>query len=65
MDYSLPASSVQGISQARIQEGVAFLSPGAFPHPGLNLGLLHCRQILYQLSYEGSLVGTKIIPIHK
>ena len=28
-----------------------------------NWGLLHCRQILYQLSYEGSL--TLIIKVHK
>ena len=27
-----------------------------FPTLGLNPGLLHCRQILYQLSYEGSLI---------
>ena len=27
-----------------------------FPTQGLNPGLLHFRQILYQLSYEGSLV---------
>ena len=26
-----------------------------FPTQELNWGLLHCRQILYQLSYEGSL----------
>ena len=25
-----------------------------FPTQELNLGLLHCRQILYQLSYQGS-----------
>ena len=28
-----------------------FLLQGTFPTQGLNLGLLHCRQILYQLSY--------------
>ena len=26
-----------------------------FPTQGLNRGLLHCRWILYQLSYEGSI----------
>ena len=31
-----------------------FLLQGIFPTQGSNLGLLHCRQILYQLSYEGS-----------
>ena len=28
--------------------------PGIFPTQGLNPGLLHCRRILYQLSYQGS-----------
>ena len=27
---------------------------GIFLTQGLNLGLLHCRQILYQLSHQGS-----------
>ena len=27
---------------------------GIFPTQGSNLGLLHCRQILYHLSYQGS-----------
>ena len=36
--------------------GVASLSPlqGIFPTQGSNPGLLHCRQILYQLSHQGS-----------
>ena len=36
--------------------GVGSLSllQGIFPTQGLNPGLLRCRQILYQLSYEGS-----------
>ena len=36
--------------------GVGSLSllQGIFPNQGLNPGLLHCRWILYQLSYEGS-----------
>ena len=36
--------------------GVGGLSllQGIFPTQALNLGLLHCRQILYQLSYQGS-----------
>ena len=36
--------------------GVCSLSllQGIFPNQKLNLGLLHCRQILYQLSYEKS-----------
>ena len=31
------------------------LLQGSFPTQGLNPGLPHCRLILYQLSYEGSL----------
>ena len=36
--------------------GVGCLSvlQGIFPTQGLNSGLLHCRQILYQLSHKGS-----------
>ena len=29
-------------------------SPADLPHPGIEPGLLHCRPILYQLSYQGS-----------
>ena len=36
--------------------GVGSLSllQGIFPTQGLNPGLLHCRQVLYQLSHKGS-----------
>ena len=34
--------------------GRLFLLQGLFQTQGLNPGLLHCRQILYQLSYQGS-----------
>ena len=34
--------------------GCHFLLQEFFPAQGSNPGLLHCRQILYQLSYEGS-----------
>ena len=34
--------------------GSLFLLQGIFPTWGLNLGLPHCRQILYQLSHKGS-----------
>ena len=38
--------------------GLGILSPfqGIFPIQGLNPGLLRCRRILYQLSYQGSLI---------
>ena len=49
MDCGLAGSSVHGISQARMLEWVAvsFLQ-GLFLTQGLNLCLLHCRQILYR-----------------
>ena len=54
MDCSLPASSVQGILQAKILEWVAFVLQGIFLTQGLNPGLLDCRQILYCLSPQGT-----------
>ena len=46
---------VHGILQAR-NTGLGSLSllQGIFPSQRLNPGLLHCRQILYQLSHKGS-----------
>ena len=46
MDYT-----VDGILQVRILEWVAFFQ-GIFSTQGSNSGLLHCRQILYQLSHK-------------
>ena len=44
-----------GILQARILEWVAVpFSRRIFPTQGLNPDWLHCRQILYQQSYQGS-----------
>ena len=54
MDCNPPDSSVHGILQARILEWNA-LHQGIFPNQGVNLGLLHCRSILYPLSHLGSL----------
>ena len=34
--------------------GSLFLLQGIFPTQGLNPGIPHCRQILYQLSHKGS-----------
>ena len=39
-------------------EGSLALLQGISPTQGLNPGLLHCRQILYQLSYHGSPILT-------
>ena len=42
-------------SPARILEWVAIpFSGGIFQTQETNLGLLHCRQILYHLSHQGS-----------
>ena len=50
MDYT-----VHGILQARILEWVAIpFSGGISLIQGYNSGLLHYRQILYQLSHKGS-----------
>ena len=35
MDCSLPGSSVHGILQARIQDGLPCPPPGALPNPGI------------------------------
>ena len=50
MDYT-----VHGTLQARTLElgSLSFLQ-GIFPTQGLNSGLPHCRQSLYQLSHKGS-----------
>ena len=55
-DCSLPGFSAMGILQAGILEWVSMPSSelGIFPTQGLNPGLLHCRQILYCLSHQGS-----------
>ena len=55
MDCRPPGSSVHGIFQGRILKWVAIpFSRGIVPTQGSNLGLLHCRKILYRLSHQGS-----------
>ena len=62
MDCSPPGSSVRGIIQARILEGLPFPPPGDLPNPRINPAspalrvgscivgsLLHSRQVLYQV----------------
>ena len=56
MHCSPPGSSVHGILQAKILEWVCHvLLQGIFPTLGSNPALLHCRQILFCLSHQGSL----------
>ena len=47
LDCSPPGSSIHGILQARILEWVTIPFSMDLPNPGIDLGLLHCRQILY------------------
>ena len=56
MDCSPPASSAHAIFQARILEWVAIYSfrGSSRPRDQTGICLLHCRQILYQLSHLGS-----------
>ena len=53
IDCCLPGSSVHRILHAGILDCNSLLQ-GIFPTQGSNPGLLHCRQILYHLSYQGS-----------
>ena len=50
---SLPGFSVHGILQARILEWVAISFWRSLPNPGIEPGLLHCRQTLYHVSHQG------------
>ena len=54
MDCSLPGSFVYGDSPGKnTGVGCHALLQGVVPTQGSNPGLLHCRQILYQLSHQG------------
>ena len=54
MDCSAPGSSVHGILQARILKCSHSPLQRIFLTQGSNLGLLHCGQILYHMSHQGS-----------
>ena len=41
--------------------GCHFLLQGFFPTQGLNLGLPHCRQMVYHLSYQRSLLSQSFL----
>ena len=53
LDRQAPLSL--GFSGKNTGVGCHSLLPGTFLTQGLNLGLLHCIQILYHLSYQGNL----------
>ena len=55
LDYSPPGSSIHGDSPGKNTGGGCHaLLQGISPTQELNQGLQHCRQTLYQLSYQGS-----------
>ena len=54
MDYSPPGECPQDNPGKNTGVGCHSLLQEIFPTQGSNLGLLHCRQILYQLSHLGS-----------
>ena len=57
MDWSPPGSSVHGDSPDKnTGAGYHALLQGILPTQGLNPDFLHCRQILYRLSHQGSLL---------
>ena len=63
MDCSPQGSFVYGDSPGKhTGAGCHTLLQGIFPIQGSNLVLLHCRQILYQLSYQGSPVSSPLQP---
>ena len=41
-----------GFSRQEYWSGLHFLLQGIFPTQESNLGLLHCRQMIFQLSYH-------------
>ena len=64
MDLSLPGFSIHGDSPGKNSGvGCHALLQGIFPTQGLNPGLLHCRQILYGLSHQGSPLCTGGQPV--
>ena len=56
MDYT-----VHGILQTRILEWAAFPFSKDLPNQGSNPGPLHCRWILYQLSYPLTIGGLSLL----
>ena len=54
MDCDWPGSSVHGDSLSKHTGVGCHAFQGIVPTQGLNPGLLHCRCILYPLSYQGS-----------
>ena len=47
-------------SRQEYWSGLPFLLQGIFPTQGSNLGRPHCRQMLYHLSHQGSLLPSEL-----
>ena len=58
MDCSPPGPLSMEFSRQEYWSGLHSLLQGIFSTQGSNLGLLHCRQILYQLSHQGNPIHT-------
>ena len=54
-----------GFSRPEYWSGSHSLFQGIFPIQGWNLGLLHCREILYHLKHQGRLFPYKLLTIYK
>ena len=64
---TLQADSLPAEPQGKPKDngvGTQSLLHQIFPTQESNQGLLHCRQILYQLSYQGSALSTGIVLTH-
>ena len=55
MDYSMPGSCPRSSPGKNTRVGCHSIPHGIFPTQGSNPGLLHCRQILCNLSHQGNL----------
>ena len=50
-------------SRKEYWSGLPFPSPGDLSDPGIEPGLLHCRQILYRLSYQEDKCMSKLFDL--
>ena len=62
MDCSPPASSLNGISQAKYWDGLPFLTPGEVPEPGVKAASLALAGRFFTTSFSN--VFTSYFPAH-
>ena len=65
MNHSLPGPCPWKSQGKNTGVDCHFLLQGIFPTQGLNLGPLHCCQILYHLSHQGNIVTVNLALILK